>query len=115
MQVKSKSKAFSPAPVSFAAAANSNVDFLDAGYPGTLPVLNRRCVEAGLLTSLALGCRVNQRSLFDRKHYFYADMPSGYQITQQRIPIAEDGERDGIDRSREGGRVWLHIQPPNQF
>lgn len=90
-QVKSDAKAFSVAPVAFAASANSTIDFLDVGYPGTLPVLNQRCVEAGIMTGLALGCKINQRSLFDRKHYFYADMPAGYQITQQRIPIAEDG------------------------
>ncbi|KAG8507321.1 Glutamyl-tRNA(Gln) amidotransferase subunit B, mitochondrial [Galemys pyrenaicus] len=54
-------------------------------------VLNRRCVEAAVMTGLALNCRINKRSLFDRKHYFYADLPAGYQITQQRVPIAVDG------------------------
>ncbi|NXQ49428.1 GATB amidotransferase, partial [Catharus fuscescens] len=54
-------------------------------------VLNRRCVEAAVMTGLALNCRINKKSLFDRKHYFYADLPAGYQITQQRVPIAVNG------------------------
>lgn len=59
--------------------------------PGTLPVLNKYCVEAGVLTALALNCQINPVSFFDRKHYFYADMPAGYQITQQRAPLAQNG------------------------
>eukprot|EP00041_Stephanoeca_diplocostata_P012082 m.201356 g.201356 ORF g.201356 m.201356 type:complete len:538 (-) comp18802_c0_seq4:240-1853(-) len=92
-QILSKSKAFSPAPVadSLTAPPNSAVDILDAGMPGTLPRLNKRCVEAGVNTALALGCRINPISYFDRKHYFYADMPLGFQITQNRIPLAEHG------------------------
>lgn len=65
---------------------------LDAGLPGTLPVLNSHCVKQGIKTALALGCRVNQRSTFERKHYFYCDMPVGYQITQQEAPLASQGE-----------------------
>ena len=83
---------FSSAPTSFNAPVNSNVSFFDAAIPGTLPVLNRRCVEAGVLTSLALGLRLNHISYFDRKHYFYADLPAGYQITQQRQALAVDGK-----------------------
>ena len=83
---------FSSAPTSFNAPVNSNVSFFDAAIPGTLPVLNRRCVEAGVLTSLALGLRLNHVSYFDRKHYFYADLPAGYQITQQRQALAVDGK-----------------------
>jgi aspartyl-tRNA(Asn)/glutamyl-tRNA(Gln) amidotransferase subunit B len=67
------------------------VSFFDASLPGTLPVLNRRCVEAAVMTGLALNCYINKKSLFDRKHYFYADLPAGYQITQQRLPIAANG------------------------
>ncbi|XP_022092795.1 glutamyl-tRNA(Gln) amidotransferase subunit B, mitochondrial-like isoform X2 [Acanthaster planci] len=74
------------------APPNSLVSHFDAALPGTLPVLNKRCVEAGVMTALALSCNINRRSLFDRKHYFYADLPSGYQITQQRAPIATDGQ-----------------------
>ena len=87
---------FSSAPTSFNAPVNSNVSFFDAAIPGTLPVLNRRCVEAGVLTSLALGLRLNHVSYFDRKHYFYADLPAGYQITQQRLPLASDGSLDFV-------------------
>ena len=83
---------FSSAPTGFNAPVNSNVSFFDAAIPGTLPALNRRCVEAGVLTSLALGLRLNHVSYFDRKHYFYADLPAGYQITQQRQALAVDGK-----------------------
>ncbi|XP_017592319.1 PREDICTED: glutamyl-tRNA(Gln) amidotransferase subunit B, mitochondrial isoform X2 [Corvus brachyrhynchos] len=90
-QISSKSKLFSGSQVQFAAPPNSLVSFFDASLPGTLPVLNRRCVEAAVMTGLALNCSINKKSLFDRKHYFYADLPAGYQITQQRVPIAVNG------------------------
>nr|XP_012803624.2 glutamyl-tRNA(Gln) amidotransferase subunit B, mitochondrial isoform X1 [Jaculus jaculus] len=90
-QISSNSKLFSGSKVCFAAPPNSLVSFFDASLPGTLPVLNRRCVEAAVMTGLALNCRINKKSLFDRKHYFYADLPAGYQITQQRLPIAAQG------------------------
>lgn len=70
---------------------NSNVAYFDASLPGTMPVLNRRAVEASLLSALALNCNINAVSYFERKHYFYADLPAGYQITQQRNPIALNG------------------------
>ncbi|CAF0740454.1 unnamed protein product [Brachionus calyciflorus] len=70
---------------------NSNVSFFDAALPGTMPSLNRRCVDASLLTALALNCQINSMSFFERKHYFYADLPAGYQITQQKCPIALNG------------------------
>ncbi|KAJ7326890.1 hypothetical protein JRQ81_016649 [Phrynocephalus forsythii] len=90
-QICSNSKLFSGSQVQFAAPPNSTVSFFDASLPGTLPVLNRRCVEAAVTTGLALNCTINKKSLFDRKHYFYADLPAGYQITQQRLPIAVNG------------------------
>ncbi|XP_007457061.1 PREDICTED: glutamyl-tRNA(Gln) amidotransferase subunit B, mitochondrial [Lipotes vexillifer] len=90
-QIASNSKLFSGSQVDFAAPPNSLVSFFDASLPGTLPVLNRRCVEAAVMAGLALDCHINRRSLFDRKHYFYADLPAGYQITQQRLPIAVNG------------------------
>ncbi|KAF5304422.1 hypothetical protein FQR65_LT07952 [Abscondita terminalis] len=90
-QIQSKSKLFSSSSTEFATAVNQNVSLFDAAIPGTLPVLNKRCVEAGVLTALALNCRVNPVSMFDRKHYFYSDLPAGYQITQQRSPLANDG------------------------
>lgn len=77
-QIKAASKLFSGSASTYAASVNANVSFFDASIPGTLPVLNRRCVEAGVLTSLALNCRVNPVSYFDRKHYFYADLPVRY-------------------------------------
>lgn len=70
---------------------NSKVSYFDVALPGTMPTLNRTCVEASLLTALALKCKINCLSSFERKHYFYADLPAGYQITQQRQPIALDG------------------------
>ncbi|KAL1023733.1 hypothetical protein UPYG_G00045340 [Umbra pygmaea] len=90
-QIHANTKLFSRAGVGFQAPPNSLVSFFDASLPGTLPVLNRRCVEAAVMTGLALNCFINKKSVFDRKHYFYADLPAGYQITQQRRPIAVDG------------------------
>ncbi|KAM6971938.1 glutamyl-tRNA(Gln) amidotransferase subunit B, mitochondrial [Aplochiton taeniatus] len=100
-QIHSNTKLFSGSQVGFSAPPNSLVSFFDASLPGTLPVLNRRCVEAAVMTALALNCHINSRSLFDRKHYFYADLPTGYQITQQRRPIAVDGR---LTYSHLGGR-----------
>ncbi|KAL1130890.1 hypothetical protein AAG570_012131, partial [Ranatra chinensis] len=91
-QINTVSKLFSGSPTSFGSAPNSNVSLFDAAIPGTLPVLNKKCIEAGVITALALSCRVNPLSTFDRKHYFYADLPAGYQITQQRAPLASDGQ-----------------------
>ncbi|XP_029950658.1 glutamyl-tRNA(Gln) amidotransferase subunit B, mitochondrial [Salarias fasciatus] len=90
-QINSNTKLFSSSPARFSAPPNSLVSFFDASLPGTLPVLNKQCVEAAVMTGLALNCTINKKSLFDRKHYFYADLPAGYQITQQRRPIAVDG------------------------
>ena len=91
-QISAETKIFSSAPHQFNYPVNSNVSWFDASTPGTLPVLNRRCVEAGVSTALALGCHLNMVSFFDRKHYFYADLPAGYQITQLRRPLAQDGQ-----------------------
>uniref|UniRef100_A0A182YM49 Glutamyl-tRNA(Gln) amidotransferase subunit B, mitochondrial n=1 Tax=Anopheles stephensi TaxID=30069 RepID=A0A182YM49_ANOST len=90
-QLNTKSKLFSGARATFGAAPNSCVALFDASIPGTLPVLNKNAVELGVRTALALGCNVSAVSMFDRKHYFYADLPSGYQITQQRAPLARGG------------------------
>ncbi|XP_050681451.1 glutamyl-tRNA(Gln) amidotransferase subunit B, mitochondrial isoform X1 [Leptidea sinapis] len=91
-QLNTKTKLFSGAQNSFGSLVNNCVSLFDASIPGTLPVLNRKCVELGVLTALAFSCKVNEISNFDRKHYFYADLPAGYQITQQRAPLAKDGE-----------------------
>ncbi|XP_051897464.1 glutamyl-tRNA(Gln) amidotransferase subunit B, mitochondrial isoform X2 [Pristis pectinata] len=90
-QLCSNSKLFSGSQVQFSAPPNSLVSFLDASLPGTLPVLNKHCVEGAVKTALAVNCTINKKSTFDRKHYFYADLPVGYQITQQRCPIAVNG------------------------
>lgn len=90
-QITCRSKLFSAACSEFAACANTRVDLFDAALPGTLPVLNRRCVEAAIMTAHALNMHVNPVSYFDRKHYFYADLPLGYQITQKRCPLARGG------------------------
>ncbi|XP_034488326.1 glutamyl-tRNA(Gln) amidotransferase subunit B, mitochondrial [Drosophila innubila] len=90
-QIASASKLFSGSGTAFGAPLNTGVAYFDASIPGTLPVLNRKCVESGIKTALALGCRVNEVSMFDRKHYFYADLPNGYQITQQRAALANNG------------------------
>ncbi|GAV04287.1 hypothetical protein RvY_14590 [Ramazzottius varieornatus] len=90
-QIKSKSKLFSGSGTEFSAPSNTQVSLFDCATPGTLPVLNRRCVEAAVKTAFALNCTINPVSLFDRKHYFYADLPTGYQITQRYKPIAASG------------------------
>ncbi|KAI8420205.1 hypothetical protein MSG28_008751 [Choristoneura fumiferana] len=90
-QLNTETKLFSGAQNTFGGLVNNCVALLDAAVPGTLPALNRKCVELGVKTALALSCKVNEVSTFDRKHYFYADLPAGYQITQQRAPLASDG------------------------
>ena len=81
-QISSKSKLFSGAAASFGAEANSNVSLVDAAMPGMLPVINEYCVEQAVKTGLALNAEINNVSVFDRKNYFYADLPQGYQISQ---------------------------------
>jgi len=90
-QLNTSSKLFSKASKKFLAPQNSCVSNLDASMPGTLPVINKKSVELAVATGLALNCQINLKSIFERKHYFYADMPQGYQITQQRHPIASSG------------------------
>jgi aspartyl-tRNA(Asn)/glutamyl-tRNA(Gln) amidotransferase subunit B len=90
-QVISKSKLFSGAPTAFGADPNSQVSFVDAGFPGMLPVLNRECVAQAVRTGLGLNAHINLVSRFDRKNYFYADLPSGYQISQFEHPIVGKG------------------------
>lgn len=83
-QIKSASKLFSGSSTKFSAPVNSNVSFFDCAIPGTLPVLNKRCVEAGVLTALTLNCEVHPVSYFDRKHYFYADLPVSILRTEMK-------------------------------
>ena len=91
-QVLSQSKLFSGASTEFGAEPNSQVSFIDAGFPGMLPVINEKCVEQAVRTGLGLKAQINLRSIFDRKNYFYPDLPQGYQISQYKDPIVGEGE-----------------------
>ncbi len=91
-QVTSNSKLFSGAPVQFGSEPNQNVSFVDAGFPGMLPVINEYCIEQAVRTGLGLNAQINLRSVFDRKNYFYPDLPQGYQISQFLDPIVGKGE-----------------------
>jgi aspartyl-tRNA(Asn)/glutamyl-tRNA(Gln) amidotransferase subunit B len=125
-QVASKSKLFSGAAVGFGAGPNEQVSLVDAAMPGMLPVLNRYCVEQAVKTGLGLKAQINLKSRFDRKNYFYPDLPQGYQISQFDQPIVGEGvvtvERDDgttfdvrIERlhlEQDAGKS-LHDQDPN--
>ncbi|MGE5504686.1 MAG: Asp-tRNA(Asn)/Glu-tRNA(Gln) amidotransferase subunit GatB [Actinomycetota bacterium] len=91
-QVISQAKLFSGAATAFGAEPNDQVSFVDAGFPGMLPVINKLCVEQAVKTGLGLKAKVNLRSVFARKNYFYADLPQGYQISQYDLPIIGEGE-----------------------
>src|ERR1700729_2027005 len=91
-QVLSKSKLFSGASTEFGAEPNSQVSFIDAGMRGMLPVINAKCVEQAVRTGLGLKAQINLTSIFDRKNYFYPDLPQGYQISQYKNPIVGEGE-----------------------
>ena len=91
-QVLSNAKLFSGAATAFGAEPNEQVSYVDAGMPGMLPVINRRCVEQAIRTGLGLKAKINLASVFDRKNYFYPDLPAGYQISQYKNPIVGEGE-----------------------
>ncbi len=90
-QIKSNSKLFSPASTDWGAEPNSQVELVDAGMPGALPVINEYCVDQAILTGLSLNAKINNISIFDRKNYFYPDLPQGYQISQFEKPIVGEG------------------------
>ena len=90
-QVSSQSKLFSGAPTKFGAEPNQNVSLVDAAMPGMLPVINQECVRQAIRTGLGLNAQINCYSVFDRKNYFYADLPQGYQISQFKHPIVGEG------------------------
>ena len=126
-QVISDAKLFSGAPTAFGADPNTQVSLVDAAMPGMLPVINERCVEQAVRTGLGLNARINLRSVFDRKNYFYADLPAGYQISQYKDPIVGEGEveidlpdgktrRIGIERLHleQDAAKSLHDQHPSQ-
>ena len=112
-QIISNSKLFSGASATFGAAPNAQVSLVDAGFPGMLPVINGKCVEQAVRTGLGLKAKINLTSVFDRKNYFYADLPNGYQISQFTQPIVGTGEilLDMPDGStRKVGITRLHLE-----
>jgi aspartyl-tRNA(Asn)/glutamyl-tRNA(Gln) amidotransferase subunit B len=112
-QVTSKSKLFSGASTAFGGEPNSHVSLVDAAMPGMLPVINEECVRQAVRTGLGLNAKINLRSVFDRKNYFYPDLPQGYQISQYKSPIVGEGEvlleLDG-GRSATVGIERLHLE-----
>jgi aspartyl-tRNA(Asn)/glutamyl-tRNA(Gln) amidotransferase subunit B len=101
-QVTSKSKLFSGASTAFGGEPNSHVSLVDAAMPGMLPVINEECVRQAVRTGLGLNAKINLRSVFDRKNYFYPDLPQGYQISQYKQPIVGEGE---VTVELDGGRT----------
>src|SRR5579863_3083844 len=112
-QVASKSKLFSGAAVGFGAGPNEQVSLVDAAMPGMLPVINGYCVEQAVRSGLGLKAKINHWSRFDRKNYFYPDLPQGYQISQYKDPIVGEGE---IEVERDDGSTFrvrierLHLE-----
>ena len=124
-QVNSKSKLFSSSSTDFGSAPNTQVSLVDAAMPGMLPVINKFCIEQAVKSGLGLNAKINSKSIFDRKNYFYQDLPQGYQISQFKDPIVGegsieidlDGEKKviGIERlhlEQDAGKS-LHDQDPN--
>jgi aspartyl-tRNA(Asn)/glutamyl-tRNA(Gln) amidotransferase subunit B len=116
-QLRTATKIFCACPTTFGAPPNTHVCPVCLGMPGTLPVLNERVVELAVRTALAAGCRVNARSIFARKNYFYPDLPKGYQISQYEQPLAEGGsipiemeQPDGAERAREVRLIRIHLE-----
>jgi aspartyl-tRNA(Asn)/glutamyl-tRNA(Gln) amidotransferase subunit B len=111
-QITSESKLFSGAGVGFGAEPNANVSFVDAAMPGMLPVINARCIEQAVRTGLGINATINRHSVFDRKNYFYADLPQGYQISQYLEPIVGKGwiTIDLPEGSRTINITRLHLE-----
>ena len=117
-QVLSNSKLFSGASTAFGAAPNANVSLVDAAMPGMLPVINEECVKQAIRSGLGLKAQINLKSVFDRKNYFYPDLPQGYQISQYKQPIVGEGkimisvgpDREGKFEDIEVGIERLHLE-----
>ncbi|MFC5386357.1 Asp-tRNA(Asn)/Glu-tRNA(Gln) amidotransferase subunit GatB [Aquamicrobium segne] len=117
-QVTSQSKLFSGASTAFGAPPNANVSLVDAAMPGMLPVINEECVRQAVRTGLGLKAQINLKSVFDRKNYFYPDLPQGYQISQFKQPIVGEGQivisvgpdRKGAFEDIEIGIERLHLE-----
>ncbi len=127
-QVLSKSKLFSSSSTKFGADPNTQVSLVDSAFPGMLPVINQFCVEQSVKTGLGLKAKINLNSVFDRKNYFYADLPQGYQISQYKNPIVGEGEvildmpygtkKVGIERlhlEQDAGKSIHDMDPENSF
>ena len=125
-QVLSESKLFSTSPTKFGAEPNTQVSLVDAAFPGMLPVINEFCIKQAVKTGIGLNAKINNKSIFDRKNYFYADLPQGYQISQYKNPIVgegtvildlPDGEKSiGIERlhlEQDAGKSIHDIDPQN--
>ncbi len=124
-QVNSKSKLFSSSPTDFGSKPNSQVSLIDAAMPGMLPVINKFCIEQAIKSGIGLNAKINKKSIFDRKNYFYQDLPQGYQISQYKDPIVGEGfveietengqKKIGVERlhlEQDAGKS-LHDQDPN--
>ena len=111
-QVLSASKLFSTSATKFGAEPNTQVSLVDAAFPGMLPVINEFCVKQAIKTGIGLNAKINKRSVFDRKNYFYADLPQGYQISQFKDPIVGEGKviLDMPDGQKEVGIERLHLE-----
>jgi len=127
-QILSKSKLFSSSSTKFGADPNTQVSLVDSAFPGMLPVINQFCVEQSVKTGLGLKAKINLNSVFDRKNYFYADLPQGYQISQYKHPIVGEGEvvldmpygtkKIGIERlhlEQDAGKSIHDMDPDNSF
>jgi len=111
-QVSSNSKLFSGSSTKFGAEPNTQVSLVDSAFPGMLPVINEFCVQQAIKTGLGLNAKINSYSVFDRKNYFYADLPQGYQISQYKNPIVGEGEvnLDLISGGKKVGIERLHLE-----
>ncbi len=111
-QVTSNSKLFSTSATKFGAEPNTQVSLVDAAFPGMLPVINEFCVKQAIKTGIGLKAQINKRSIFDRKNYFYADLPQGYQISQFKDPIVGEGKviLDLPNGHKEVGIERLHLE-----
>ena len=116
-QVTSKAKLFSGASTAFGAEPNTQVSLVDAAMPGMLPVPNRECIRQAVRTGMAIEAQINRWSRFDRKNYFYADLPQGYQISQLYHPLVGEGaltieadEKAGILQDKVIGIERIHVE-----
>lgn len=107
VELKSMAKVFSDSKNNFNDPANTNINVIDLGYPGTLPLLNKGVISLALRACLACNCKINQLMHFDRKNYFYPDLPKGYQITQKDTPIGYDGY---LEIDNDGVKKKIHLE-----